>query len=508
MPNARASTLDIIKLPELPSADKIAVPTGNVPHTDMFTRLLRLRLPPLLPDVDILSVLCRSEPNPFGTPHPDVRNACLDLRRGEEAHIETTSGERRNYIKGTPLVSDPDTSIILMRLYLADQLTLTHHNPTFFIHRSSIIKILEERKDAYRDAVPGPIGEEEPSGDGQPSGFPGFQFVVAGGNGALVEDLEIGVLPEEDPEDVFEVQMGVEAEAELEGTAGIGEQPTTEADTDEDAMDTDTENDPTDEQIEMDEVDTGFELEHESDEDEEDADAEIVAVEENDADANADEEGGDFDQDGFQIFMHQMRDLRRRQINAYRSAADEASREQDSQVVAWRVWGPENTRWVPMELPTSNWVTTTCGQRAVLEDAERLIVWDFNPYSVKRERHRQWEQDKVKGQAEERNTADEIAPRVVENRMPGDFNTDDGPATPVPPPDVKVNIHLVGGLSAIRSRSSPLLFREDVVSSLPYVEASTPRSREFVFSGGTMLDEDHVVGLQRGGIETVDVFSV
>ena len=224
LPNCHTATLDIIKLPEPALTGDIAVTTGNIPRVDVFTKLLSLRLPAHSPNATLSSISCRSEPNPYGHSHLSRHDVDLSLRRGEEACITTASGKKIDYIKGTPFVSAPESSIILVRVDLADHLTGIVESPVFFVHRSSILKILEEWG-APGLAMPSPIQVDGP--------------------------MQVGVV-----------------------------------------------------------------------------------------------------------------------------------------VVPWSTWGPKNTRWVSQKGFKCVRTMATCGQRAILEYDGMLVIWDFNPYSMRRERYR------------------------------------------------------------------------------------------------------------------------
>ncbi|KAG6826816.1 hypothetical protein H0H92_014285, partial [Tricholoma furcatifolium] len=73
----------------------------------------------------------------------------------------------------------------------------------------------------------------------------------------------------------------------------------------------------------------------------------------------------------------------------------------EPEVVPWQEWGPDRTRWFQVEDRSSNWVTTTVGQRAVIlsnfseeeeeedegndeEPLQTVLMLDFNQRTVKK----------------------------------------------------------------------------------------------------------------------------
>ena len=128
--------------------------------------------------------------------------------------------------------------------------------------------------------------------------------------------------------------------------------------------------------------------------------------------------------------------------------------------VPWSEWGPPATRWL---MGTMYWMTKTAGQRAVtLEDRmpSPVIVRDFNPYAVSAARALAAEN----GQSEQGNWSQQLPNG---NRMT--LNVEDSVLT------------------------ASLIFKEDVRSSLPYVEVVT--QDEYHYSG-VMMDDQRILGLK------------
>src|SRR5712691_7422928 len=132
--------------------------------------------------------------------------------------------------------------------------------------------------------------------------------------------------------------------------------------------------------------------------------------------------------------------------------------------VPWSAWGPSTTRWFVLHtLQSMRWNTTTAGQRAVaLEDTipTSIIVRDFNPYAVRAARALGAES----GQSQEGNWTKQLPNG---NRMT--LNVEDSVLTAGP------------------------IFKEDVRSSLPYVETVTQDKYPY---DGVMIDEERILGLK------------
>ena len=131
--------------------------------------------------------------------------------------------------------------------------------------------------------------------------------------------------------------------------------------------------------------------------------------------------------------------------------------------VPWSEWGPPATRLFTGNSAAMHWITTTAGQRAVkLEDRmpSPIIVRDFNPYAVSAARALAAEN----GQSEQGNWSQQLPNR---NRMT--LNVEDSVLT------------------------AGFIFKEDVRSSLPYVEVVT--QDEYHYSG-VMMDDQRILGLK------------
>ena len=132
--------------------------------------------------------------------------------------------------------------------------------------------------------------------------------------------------------------------------------------------------------------------------------------------------------------------------------------------VPWEAWGPSATRWFEGDLASMRWMTTTAGQRNVaMEDGAStpIIVRDFNPYSVcsaralvaasgRLQQHCDWSEELPNG-----------------NQM-----------------TLKVDDNVIAAGS---------VFKDDVRSSLPYVEIVTLAEYRY---DGVMIDEERILGLK------------
>ncbi|KAF8492164.1 hypothetical protein F5888DRAFT_1731372 [Russula emetica] len=132
--------------------------------------------------------------------------------------------------------------------------------------------------------------------------------------------------------------------------------------------------------------------------------------------------------------------------------------------VPWEAWGPSATRWFESDPASVSWITTTAGQRAVtMEDGAStpIIVRDFNPYAVRSARARA----AAGGHLQQQCDWNEVLPNG--NTMT--LKVDDSV--------------LVAGS----------VFKDDVRSSLPYVEIVT---REEYHYEGVLIDEERILGLK------------
>jgi hypothetical protein len=132
--------------------------------------------------------------------------------------------------------------------------------------------------------------------------------------------------------------------------------------------------------------------------------------------------------------------------------------------VPWEAWGPSATRWFESDPASVSWITTTAGQRAVtMEDGAStpIIVRDFNTYAVRSARARA----AAGGHLQQRCDWNEVLPNGNTMTLKVD------------------NSVLVAGS----------VFKDDVRSSLPYVEIVT---REEYHYEGVLIDEERILGLK------------
>jgi hypothetical protein len=132
--------------------------------------------------------------------------------------------------------------------------------------------------------------------------------------------------------------------------------------------------------------------------------------------------------------------------------------------VPWEAWGAATTRWFEGDPASMRWITTTAGQRAVtMEDGvpTPIIVRDFNPYAVRSARARA----SASGHSQQRCDWNEVLPNG--NRM-----------------TLKVEDSVLYAGS---------VFKDDVRSSLPYVEIVTRAEYRYE---GVLIDEERILGLK------------
>lgn len=132
--------------------------------------------------------------------------------------------------------------------------------------------------------------------------------------------------------------------------------------------------------------------------------------------------------------------------------------------VPWETWGPATTRWFEGDPASMRWITTTAGQRAVTMEegaSTPIIVRDFNPYAVRSARARA----SASGHSQKR--CDWIEDLPNGNRM-----------------KLKVEESVVDAGS---------VFKDDVRSSLPYVEVVTRAEYRYE---GVLIDEERILGLK------------
>jgi hypothetical protein len=133
--------------------------------------------------------------------------------------------------------------------------------------------------------------------------------------------------------------------------------------------------------------------------------------------------------------------------------------------VPWKTWGTSATRWFEGDPASMRWITTTAGQRAVtMEDgvSTPIIVRDFNPYAVRSACARA---AAAGGHLQRRCDWSEELPN-------GNLRT------------LKVDDSVLAAGS---------VFKDDVRSSLPYVEVVT--LAEYCYEG-VLIDEERILGLK------------
>ena len=131
--------------------------------------------------------------------------------------------------------------------------------------------------------------------------------------------------------------------------------------------------------------------------------------------------------------------------------------------VPWSVWGPPATRLFVGNPTPRYYIETTAGQRAVmLEDRmpTPIIVRDFNPHAVRAARALA----SASGQSQHGNWSKQLPNG---NRM-----------------SLKVEDSVL---------TADFIFKEDVCSSLPYVEIVTQGEYEY---DGVMMDDERILGFQ------------
>ena len=131
--------------------------------------------------------------------------------------------------------------------------------------------------------------------------------------------------------------------------------------------------------------------------------------------------------------------------------------------VPWSAWGPPATRLFIGNFTPMYWISTTAGQRAVMMEVvlpSPIIVQDFNPYAVR--------------------AALALAAESGQSQQ-GDWSKQlpDGDRMTL---TVEDSVLTAG-----------LIFKEDVRSSLPYVEIVTQNDYWY---NGVMMDDERILGLR------------
>ena len=130
----------------------------------------------------------------------------------------------------------------------------------------------------------------------------------------------------------------------------------------------------------------------------------------------------------------------------------------------WEAWGTSATRWFEGNPAPMRWITTTAGQRAVMTKdgaSTPIIVRDFNTYAVRSARTRA----AASGHLQQHCDWSEELPNG--NHMV-----------------LKVDDNVIAAGS---------VFKDDVRSSLPYVEIVTRADYRY---GGILIDEERILGLK------------
>ena len=123
--------------------------------------------------------------------------------------------------------------------------------------------------------------------------------------------------------------------------------------------------------------------------------------------------------------------------------------------IPWSSWGPAVSRWLPADINSSRWITTTAGQRAVLisqfhhDTGHQYVVLDFNPENLRR----------------------------IEMKLAS------------LPSDVKNRIVCLRNLEDLKTAG---IFEDPVVSKLPFVICTSEKVHEW---DGVLMDEERVLGV-------------
>ena len=133
--------------------------------------------------------------------------------------------------------------------------------------------------------------------------------------------------------------------------------------------------------------------------------------------------------------------------------------------VPWPTWGPHATRWFKGEHTSTGWITRTAGQRAVtLEESTPtpIKVRDFNTYAVRAAFA--LAEASVSGQSKQGNRSKQL------------------------PNGNQMTLNIEHSVL-----TAGFIFKEDVRSSLPYVEIVTQDEYWYV---GVMIDDQRILGLK------------
>jgi len=133
--------------------------------------------------------------------------------------------------------------------------------------------------------------------------------------------------------------------------------------------------------------------------------------------------------------------------------------------VSWPTWGPPVTRWFKGEHTSTGWITRAAGQRTVTlgESIPTPIkVRDFNPYAVR--------------------AACALAAASVSGQLK------QGNWSKQLPNGNQMTLHVEESML-----TADYIFKEDVRSSLPYVEVVTQNEYHYM---GVMVDDQRILGLK------------
>ncbi|THH03895.1 hypothetical protein EW145_g5925 [Phellinidium pouzarii] len=165
-------------------------------------------------------------------------------------------------------------------------------------------------------------------------------------------------------------------------------------------------------------------------------------------------------------------------------------REIDFPVLSWAEWGA-CVRWVADDTHWSNWITVAAGQRYVgMTEDGRILIKDFNPHNVKRERAL---------------SAEEACSTII---------SDDGPNRGDMADDANTEswrrVRIVDSLSTEEHTVLRGLFDVDLKTPpIPCVEYVSDQIYDY---HGLVMDEGHIIGLRydlnSNAIVELDVFTL
>lgn len=130
---------------------------GNASDTKRFERVFHFPFPTLKPFITFIGVYSRSEPNPFGEPHPDWdrQRSCLRSKLENETDLNRLNNQRRFGARGHHFIAKPksEDALVLLKCTFREQVenhaghahwNIVRHSLSLTMRRRSLLDLMNQ----------------------------------------------------------------------------------------------------------------------------------------------------------------------------------------------------------------------------------------------------------------------------------------------------------------------------------------------------------------------------